>query len=97
MERESLCECLDRGHDVGDGIHCMCGGVMPRAAEQSLLRADIPRICGEPLGAGYETGVVVCVLPEGHSENHDGGAAEKRLGEGFLADVLESQWEHRND
>jgi hypothetical protein len=25
------CECLDGGHDVGDGVHCMCAGVLPDA------------------------------------------------------------------
>lgn len=46
------CECLDYGHDSGDGVHCLCGGVMPRAkcgsfgctlpAGHNMGRADVP-------------------------------------------------------
>jgi hypothetical protein len=27
---EPDCDCRDGGHDSGDGIHCLCTGVLPR-------------------------------------------------------------------
>lgn len=51
-------------------------------------------ICGKPLGASYETGVVVCILPEGHEGDCDGGEKEKLLGESFVAQRLQDYLDH---
>lgn len=47
--------------------------------------------CGEPLGASYWTGVVLCVLPAGHEGDHDGGEAERQLGAALAAQMVEDR------
>lgn len=49
--------------------------------------------CYEPIGMGYPVGVVVCILPRGHEGEHDGGQAERVLGEHFAAQSMEKQME----
>lgn len=53
-----------------------------------------PKLCLEPLGMGYPVGVVVCILPAGHGGDHDGGAAERKLGEHFAAHLAEKEAEY---
>jgi hypothetical protein len=72
-----------------------CTGRLDCAAalhvESCLAVAARPLLCGEPLGASARTGIVTCVLPVSHKGDHDGGEAERRLGEEFAATYLD-EW-----